>query len=178
MGLTSVTLARATGVPEPILVRVMTAFVEEGKVVNRAGYYAAVDFTPVLNPMQRELFDQMIPVAESTPFVPVPFADAASSVRSSRIAGAAKAFDTLLAGGGLVKVGDALYRGSQIAKIRARVEDFLRRNERMTAAEFRDLLGTSRKYAVPLLEWLDARGITLRNGDYRTLRKRATVDGR
>ena len=41
----------------------------------------------------------------------------------------------------------------------------------MTASEFRDLLGTSRKYAVPLLEWLDAHGVTIRNGDYRMLRK-------
>jgi selenocysteine-specific elongation factor len=41
----------------------------------------------------------------------------------------------------------------------------------MTAADFRDLLGTSRKYAVPLLEWLDARGVTIRIDDYRTLRK-------
>jgi selenocysteine-specific elongation factor len=41
----------------------------------------------------------------------------------------------------------------------------------MTAAEFRDILGTSRKYAVPLLEWLDVHGVTIRNGDFRTLRK-------
>ena len=37
-------------------------------------------------------------------------------------------------------------------------------------ARFRDLIGTSRKYAVPLLEWFDAAGITIRNGDVRTLR--------
>jgi selenocysteine-specific elongation factor len=41
----------------------------------------------------------------------------------------------------------------------------------MTAAGFRDLIGTSRKYAVPLLEWFDAHGVTIRSGDYRTLRK-------
>ena len=48
----------------------------------------------------------------------------------------------------------------------------------MTAAEFRDMLGTSRKYAVPLLEWLDAHGVTIRNGDYRTLRKRRALEDR
>jgi hypothetical protein len=37
-------------------------------------------------------------------------------------------------------------------------------------ARFRDLIGTSRKYAVPLLEWFDAVGITIRSGDVRTLR--------
>jgi selenocysteine-specific elongation factor len=32
------------------------------------------------------------------------------------------------------------------------------------------LVGTSRKYAVPLLEWFDAAGVTLRSGDLRVLR--------
>jgi len=34
-------------------------------------------------------------------------------------------------------------------------------------AEFRDLLGTTRKYALPLLEYLDSHKITLRIGDIR-----------
>lgn len=36
-----------------------------------------------------------------------------------------------------------------------------------TAAEFRDAVGTSRKYAIPLLEWMDAKGHTVRHGDLR-----------
>jgi selenocysteine-specific elongation factor len=34
-------------------------------------------------------------------------------------------------------------------------------------SRFRELLGTSRKYAVPLLEWLDGRKVTRRDGDVR-----------
>jgi selenocysteine-specific elongation factor len=41
----------------------------------------------------------------------------------------------------------------------------------MTVAEARDLLATSRKYVLPLLEHLDATGVTLREGDYRRLRR-------
>ncbi|HEX7100908.1 MAG TPA: selenocysteine-specific translation elongation factor [Acidimicrobiia bacterium] len=37
-----------------------------------------------------------------------------------------------------------------------------------TVAEFRDTLGISRKYAVPLLEWADERRLTRRQGDTRT----------
>jgi selenocysteine-specific elongation factor len=37
----------------------------------------------------------------------------------------------------------------------------------LTVSRFRERLGTSRKYAVPLLEWLDARGVTRRDGDVR-----------
>jgi selenocysteine-specific elongation factor len=72
-----------------------------------------------------------------------------------------------------VNVGGVIYTGSHLSRIRARLEAFFREHDRMTAAEFRDLLGTSRKFAVPLLEWLDARGITLRSGDHRTLRKKS-----
>ena len=74
-----------------------------------------------------------------------------------------------------MKVGDDLYRGTQIDQIRARLESHFRQNELMTAAQFRDLLGTSRKYAVPLLEWMDSQGVTIRDGDFRKLRKGHTV---
>jgi selenocysteine-specific elongation factor len=39
-----------------------------------------------------------------------------------------------------------------------------------TVAEFRDAVGTSRKYAVPFLEKLDATGVTRRKGDVREVR--------
>jgi selenocysteine-specific elongation factor len=39
----------------------------------------------------------------------------------------------------------------------------------MTVAEFRDLLGTTRKYALPFLEYLDSHKVTLRVGDVRKL---------
>ena len=40
----------------------------------------------------------------------------------------------------------------------------------ITVSAFREALGTTRKYAVPLLEYFDARGVTLRRGDVRVLR--------
>jgi len=39
----------------------------------------------------------------------------------------------------------------------------------MTASQARDLLGTTRKYILPLLEHLDERRITRRIGDERVL---------
>ena len=43
--------------------------------------------------------------------------------------------------------------------------------EGATAAELRDALGVSRKYAIPLLEYFDAQGLTRREGDVRVLRR-------
>lgn len=39
-----------------------------------------------------------------------------------------------------------------------------------TVANFRDKLGITRKHAIPLLEWMDATGVTIREGDGRRLR--------
>lgn len=39
-----------------------------------------------------------------------------------------------------------------------------------TVADFRDRAGLSRKYAVPILEWADREGLTVRRGDTRTAR--------
>jgi selenocysteine-specific elongation factor len=51
------------------------------------------------------------------------------------------------------------------------IEDVLRQQGGpFTVAQARDALGLSRKYVVPLLEWLDRRGFTRRNGDLRTVR--------
>ncbi len=171
MGLTSIALARVLNLGEPLLVRILATFVEQGRLAVRSGFYAALDFSPSLTEEQQSFFEQLVPVDERQPFIPIPFDDAVRTAKSADLPGANIAFETLLARGVFVKVGDSLYRGSQIAKIRGRLEEFFRRHDRMTAAEFRDLLGTSRKYAVPLLEWLDVRGITLRSGDQRTLRK-------
>ena len=52
----------------------------------------------------------------------------------------------------------------------ARVVAFLREHQAITPQEIKDLLGISRKYAIPLLEWLDTQRLTIRVGDKRVLR--------
>jgi selenocysteine-specific elongation factor len=49
----------------------------------------------------------------------------------------------------------------------ALLKDFYSKKNEMTVAEFRDILGTTRKFALPFLEYLDSSKITLRIGDVR-----------
>ena len=177
MGMTSIALSRALGVAEATLVRIAEHYADEGRLLKRGGYFAAPAHRPSLTNEQEAFFEYLTPVDDTHPLLPVPFPGAAAAVKLSHVGGVSKAFDTMLAQGALVKVGDDLYRGTQIAQIRARVEAHFEQYDRMTAAQFRDLLGTSRKYAVPLLEWLDTHGITIRNGDYRTLRRAPNAAG-
>jgi selenocysteine-specific elongation factor len=70
--------------------------------------------------------------------------------------------------GELVRVSDDLvWLPQQMDEIRRLLESL---PEKFTVAEFRDAAGLSRKYAVPLLEWADKEGLTVRRGDTRTLR--------
>jgi selenocysteine-specific elongation factor len=55
-----------------------------------------------------------------------------------------------------------------VDKIRKEIEQ----KDRIALSEVRDLFNTSRKYAQALLEHLDAIGVTVRDGDFRKLRKR------
>ncbi|MBI4823096.1 MAG: selenocysteine-specific translation elongation factor [Nitrospirae bacterium] len=70
--------------------------------------------------------------------------------------------------GVIVRINDSLYLSqSSYQKMIDLLKKFFREKPEMTVAEFRDLLGTTRKYAVPFLEYLDSNKITLRVGDIR-----------
>ena len=67
---------------------------------------------------------------------------------------------------------DVIFRKQDYDSAVKRIQDSLAEHEKITLAEVRDLFGTSRKFAQALLEHLDAIGITLRDGDFRKLRKK------
>jgi len=75
----------------------------------------------------------------------------------------------LVDSGELVRIGDFYLTSSQAIAARTRVRNAIESSGPLTVAQIRDLLGTSRKYAVPLCEWLDQTGATLRQGDTRIL---------
>ncbi|HEV3121372.1 MAG TPA: SelB C-terminal domain-containing protein, partial [Isosphaeraceae bacterium] len=70
----------------------------------------------------------------------------------------------------IVEVASQLYLDIEAdAELRRRVSERLADGSRITMAELRDLLGTTRKFAVPIGEYLDRIGLTVREGDTRRL---------
>lgn len=57
----------------------------------------------------------------------------------------------------------------KLAEAEKKVVAFLSGKERLAVSDLRDMLGASRKYAIPLLEHLDRKRVTRREGDYRVL---------
>jgi selenocysteine-specific elongation factor len=62
------------------------------------------------------------------------------------------------------------FLANNIEELRATLRKFLSEKGEMTAASFRDLIGSSRKYTIPLLEYFDRDGLTIRIGDIRKLK--------
>ena len=84
------------------------------------------------------------------------------------LGGDAALLRALVESGELVKIGDFYLTAERARDARAKVRARIAESGPITVAEIRDLLSTSRKYAVPLCEWLDMTGATRRMGDLRT----------
>ncbi len=78
----------------------------------------------------------------------------------------------LLAMEGLtVRINDSLHLDRDtVERVRADLRRYLEEKKEITMAEFRDLANTSRKFAVPLMEYFDSQKLTQRVGDKRVLR--------
>ncbi len=88
---------------------------------------------------------------------------------------AKEVFQVLLREGILIKISEkTVYHKNLLEDLEKKVIEYLIQNKEMTLSNLRELIGfnISRKYLIPLAEYLDKRKITLRIGDKRILRKK------
>jgi selenocysteine-specific elongation factor len=72
----------------------------------------------------------------------------------------------LLKDGKLVKIGDELvFHRAAVTALKDQMQQH--RGQRFSVPDFKDWTGISRKYAIPLLEFLDREKVTRREGDAR-----------
>jgi len=82
-------------------------------------------------------------------------------------------FFALLNLGQFVKIADNFFIHKTVfEEIQELLTTYLRKNDTITVAEFRETAQTSRKYAVPFLEYCDSRNLTIRDGNIRKLHPR------
>ena len=137
------------------------------KLVGDARRIARADFKPKLSANQRKLKDQFVEAHKAAGFQPPEPGSFAAKAGGN--AGSLKdIFEVAVAEGLLVRITPDIYlHGDIAADMRARLKDRLVGGAGATVAEIRDLLGTTRKYAIPLCEYLDRAGVTRRDGDVR-----------
>jgi len=88
----------------------------------------------------------------------------------------AQAYDVLMLltdEGKIIKVKEDLYfHADAVNNLKEKTIAFLTANEDMSAPQFKDIAGVSRKFLIPLLEYFDSKHLTIRVGDIRKLRKK------
>src|SRR5262245_41467303 len=130
---------------------------------------ARADFKPKLSANLRKLKDKVVTAYQEAQFQP-PEPDSFAGQAGGNAANLKDLYDVCIAEGFLVHIVDQVYLHAEAeAAIRRRVTERLQTGQGATVAEIRDLLGTTRKYAVPLCEYLDRVGVTRRDGDLRVL---------
>jgi selenocysteine-specific elongation factor len=75
----------------------------------------------------------------------------------------------LLDRGEAVRVGEFVFAREAVDEAEARLRQYLAEHAEISMGEFRELVGTSRRYAVPLLEYFDSQRVTRRLRDARVL---------
>ena len=102
---------------------------------------------------------------EQNPFSPPSVKDCQAEV-GEEVFGALTGLGTLM-----TVSSDVVFRKQDFDLMLERIRSSLELNGKITLAEVRDLFNTSRKYVQALLEHLDAIGVTVRDGDFRKLKK-------
>jgi selenocysteine-specific elongation factor len=82
--------------------------------------------------------------------------------------------DLQLRDGHLFKISESLYYTRELIEpLIASVLEYMDKNGEIDAPAFKDLTGLTRKFSIPILEYLDRVKITMRIGDKRILRKKS-----
>jgi selenocysteine-specific elongation factor len=72
--------------------------------------------------------------------------------------------------GSLISVGESIvFHHKYVAEAKENLIEYLKKNKEIRISQFRDLLGASRKYVLPLLIYFDTHDITIKRGDVRIL---------
>ncbi len=143
--------------------------IQARQVVGDLRRIARADFKPKLSGNLRKLKDKVVAAYRDGRFQP-PEPSGFANQAGGNAANLRDLFEVCVADGELVRVTDEVYLHADVeAEMRRLIRERLSGGTGLTVAEIRDLLGTTRKYAVPLCEYLDRVGVTRREGDLRLL---------
>lgn len=135
-----------------------------GILISEGTGYRLPDFSPTYTADQRRRVQALLEEFSAHPTNP-------PSVKACIEKVGAEVYGSLIETGILRQISpEVVYTEEAYQQILLSVRQYLQRQKSITVVQFRDLFSTSRKCSLAFLEFLDANGITVRNGDYRTLK--------
>ena len=141
---------------------------QQGRLKEQAGYIALAEHEIRLSPEQHQLKQKLADRLFEQAFAPE-----APEALAARLNTSAEEVETLLEvlvfEGLVVRLDEGIFmHRDRVQQAEQALIAHLKQTGQITVPEFKELIqGASRKYAIPLLNYFDAREITLREGDVR-----------
>jgi selenocysteine-specific elongation factor len=159
------TLRRSLGVPDWLADAAVDALARAGRLEVRQAHARLAGFTPRVVGGEAEL-ERVVAIVRRAGLAPPSVAELERETGRRDVAAVLR----LAAARGQVEAveRDRYYDGEALRRFAEAIREIGRAGEIQPAA-VRDRLGISRKFLIPLLEWADGRGITVRSGDSRRL---------
>lgn len=149
---------------QPVFIAVLNLFQEINFVELNGNFIRRKDFAPNLHPTQEKAKLSIIKAFSDTPF-------STPSIKEHIEIFGEEIMNYLMSENLLISVGnDVAFLNENYQEMENWVITKIGLSGSLTVAEFRDKFQTSRKYALAFLEHLDAKGTTIRDGDFRKLR--------
>jgi selenocysteine-specific elongation factor len=152
--------------PEPIVEAALDDLARAGRIRRRDGLVALAGFAPAVAGGDAEI-ERVVGILSNAHLNPPSVAELELAIGRRDLLPLLR----LAAARGRVEAveRDRFYTREALDQFTGVLQD-LGRNGSIVPAQVRDRLGISRKFLIPLLEWADGRGITMRDGEGRVLK--------
>ncbi|MDH5643966.1 MAG: selenocysteine-specific translation elongation factor [Gemmatimonadota bacterium] len=155
----------------PVADHILETLKGTGRIVAEKGTLRLAEFTSTLEGTDRELGEKVETLLREAGQLGITAGEVSENLPDGD---ALDLLNFLNRCGKAVKVGTDRFYDPEILKgLVKKVVNSLRREGTLTPADLKNELGLSRKYMIPLLEWLDNKGVTVRSGDGRRLGPKA-----
>ncbi len=164
-GLNSDELVRRLRIPAHEFAAFFLAWRNDGLLVEKDGFVSLADFEIRYSVNQNKRLAEFWKALGQDPFNPF-------NVKDARAALTDEVYQSLLDQGRLIQLSsDVFIRVEEYEKMLEYVRVESSKGELLTLAQFRDHFSTSRKISQAFLEHLDRKGVTVREGEGRKLKK-------
>ena len=155
--------------PTELLAAAIDSLKTAKKIVANKNTVSLVGRGPKLSTNQRKLYDELVAKIAASRFQPPTVTELEKATVKNRDS-VAELMQLAVENGQMVSIGHGIYVDSEVlANAKREIADAMAKGDGLTMSELRQLLDTTRKYAVPICEYLDDSGFTVRENDVRRL---------
>jgi selenocysteine-specific elongation factor len=164
-GMPKAELISKSGLDADVAEAVLRTLVDNDKLSTKQAFVCTPGFAPRLKPEQDRLRSELLAMFKSDPKNPPSRKQVEQKSFAMR-----DILSFMIDTGELVDLpGGLLLLGEDFDRVRSKIIETIKAKGKIDIIGVRELFGYSRKYGVPILEKLDALGITKRVGDHREL---------